>query len=572
MGDDDHDEATDSSRLPRKQKKIRNQQGGGKNNNKGWRWLCVLGCVAVVMFSLSRNSVTNYYYFFNNANDVGSGAGAVSSSSSSKTMMIRRQSQPPASASSASSTNSPLSNSLNGRSSDQDEYITYELIKPDTDTDDHRHASNKNKTKTLVVVFGSLRGGEVAWESLYRNVLLLDSVEYEADLAIMVGDNIPSQYANASIWNVAKYIWKVKDYDDWGDAIDIMVNTLQRQENEKQQSSQSSSSGNDDFMLNASNWRSFLASYTQNQLQQHGQQDQDQQQDPASKTIKRIASIFGGVKGYDGSGAIVFMMRWFLSQQLIKHDLVSKYDKFIITRTDHYYLCEHPRVNELYSTTLSGEEEGLNGDTDLTVRNDDRIWIPRGEKYRGISDRHFVASSANVLKALDIFPPLFVNPYRFLNLQPSQQDEGEQGRGGGGAGYIESGETGNTGILRSNPETFLKYVWDYHQLSYSSFGRSMFLISQPSIDQTRWTHGGGSGGSSGKDSNADDPTLVMVPVPSSKQQREISNSGGDSTKTTALRKQQEEGEEEDLQYEAVHFKYVSEYRQATRYCQKRQQS
>lgn len=54
------------------------------------------------------------------------------------------------------------------------------------------------QNRTLVIIMGNIRGGERAWESLYKNVLDLNS----ADLALVVGEMAPknrtsSMYARA---------------------------------------------------------------------------------------------------------------------------------------------------------------------------------------------------------------------------------------------------------------------------------------------------------------------------------------------------------------------------------------
>tara|TARA_Y100000389_G_C17334614_1_gene449955 strand:+ start:172 stop:939 length:768 start_codon:yes stop_codon:yes gene_type:complete len=95
-------------------------------------------------------------------------------------------------------------------------------------------------------------------------------------------------------------------------------------------------------------------------------------------------ALWGGIKhngkSLSGSGAIIFCFRYFVKELIKEHGLLDIYDQFIITRSDHYYAYEHAR---------------------LDVNN---VWIPHGEDYGGITDRHIVINKDNVLASLDIIP------------------------------------------------------------------------------------------------------------------------------------------------------------------------
>ena len=51
--------------------------------------------------------------------------------------------------------------------------------------------------------------------------------------------------------------------------------------------------------------------------------------------------LFGGVKGHRGSGAIIFMSRWFVRKAYEENNWGDKYDRFVLTRSDHFYECQH---------------------------------------------------------------------------------------------------------------------------------------------------------------------------------------------------------------------------------------
>lgn len=97
-----------------------------------------------------------------------------------------------------------------------------------------------------------------------------------------------------------------------------------------------------------------------------------------------LSGLWGGInhegKTLSGSGAIIFCYRWFVKELIEENDLLQKYDQFIITRSDHYYAYEHPILDK------------------------NRIWVPKGEDYGGITDRHLVIDKANIIKSCEIIP------------------------------------------------------------------------------------------------------------------------------------------------------------------------
>ena len=266
----------------------------------------------------------------------------------------------------------------------------------DSDRSHHADASHANvlppaqppSNSSLVIIMGNLRGGEQAWESLYKKVLDVNS----ADLALIIGPTNSTSnylYPNSSLYTRAKYIWNFREYNDWADAIDL---------------------------INGTSWRETHLPYF---------------------TRKRTG-LLGGVKGHLGSGAIIFMIRWFLSQQLLDNpDVLNQYEQFVITRADHYYQCPHEY------TTLD-----LSNNT---------VWIPQGEAYGGVTDRHLIVSRANILDTLDIFPTLF-----------QQRDEQLQ-----------------DWIAVGTPESILKRVWTSKGLNVRRMKRVMFTCATP-LDTSRW--------------------------------------------------------------------------------------
>jgi len=123
---------------------------------------------------------------------------------------------------------------------------------------------------------------------------------------------------------------------------------------------------------------------------------------------KKVFSIaensgFSGLYGSKGSSAITFAFRhWILKN---KRDVLLEYDRIIITRSDYYYYKKHP------------------------VLDNDHFWIPFGEGYGGITDRHHIFPSSdldivlgvvdNYVNSNDIIEDFSNNPKVNLNIERS---------------------------------------------------------------------------------------------------------------------------------------------------------
>jgi hypothetical protein len=84
------------------------------------------------------------------------------------------------------------------------------------------------------------------------------------------------------------------------------------------------------------------------------------------------------------------------------------------------------------------------------------MWVPGGEDYLGVTDRHLVCNSFHILKALNILPPVVLNPERYRN-------------------------------FKGNPESLIKLRWQEEGLwnSVRSFPRLMFTCASRN-DTSRW--------------------------------------------------------------------------------------
>ena len=259
----------------------------------------------------------------------------------------------------------------------------------------------KHQNKTLVIVMGDLRCGEPCWKSLQENVIQPN----QADLALLIQEPKP-QYENASLLEIAKYHWHVPQFENWLDALDII-------------------------MGNSSDWHTNFFQTLSPIYQQNIVLGPIRYQFPHQSTAHQ----------FPGSAVIIFMMRFFLSQHIerLRLHLDGGYDWFIVTRSDHYYRCEHKLTNKLQP---------------------EYVYIPRGEDYGGISDRHMIVHRQHVLASLNILPPLLQHPDQYK-------------------GFFQARE-------HHNSEMFVKLRFRQQGLRSQRFPRTMFLAGVAGVDSANW--------------------------------------------------------------------------------------
>ena len=123
------------------------------------------------------------------------------------------------------------------------------------------------------------------------------------------------------------------------------------------------------------------------------------------KLIQVGDGLLGGVKGCSGSGAVQMVFRWFLRDCLLRERLLDKYDRFIVTRSDFLYAVPHPNLQALSNSS---------------------IWLPDGEDYGGLVDRHIVANPEDVIESLSMLIDVVSNPmdlYNDLTVYPNRNVE-----------------------------------------------------------------------------------------------------------------------------------------------------
>jgi len=162
------------------------------------------------------------------------------------------------------------------------------------------------------------------------------------------------------------------------------------------------------------------------------------------------------------------MIRWLLSQRMQESDILQRYDRFVITRADHYYLCPHQF-------------------TDLDISNG-TVWTPEGEDYEGITDRYVLVSKEHVLQVLDVLPSFLSKPF---------DDTIDTSHGWNPERLLKKALDVLPSFLSKpfedviapfngwNPERLLKQSWMLNGLNMKKFPRVMATCATKT-DTTRW--------------------------------------------------------------------------------------
>lgn len=156
--------------------------------------------------------------------------------------------------------------------------------------------------KVMVCIIGTVRGGNVAWNSLLKHVV----TPLSADLALFTAKT----KENTILHQAARYDWSFHD-PDWGDELNRVCTECGVEEGTWNESARRTS----------------------------------------------YESLWGGVildgKLLKGSGAIIMLLRDMLLQKL---SILKQYDKVIITRSDHLYFFDHPPISDFDIDIPVGED------------------------------------------------------------------------------------------------------------------------------------------------------------------------------------------------------------------------
>lgn len=187
--------------------------------------------------------------------------------------------------------------------------------------------------KTLTIIMGDLRGGSQTWNSFKKH--LIDYLDSDLALIFENSQNIDKNL----LFNLARFKWTVPYKNNW-----------------------------DEY---------FLSEYSENIIKNF--------------LIGSKTSFAGGIKNNPGSGARLFGFRDILYKNYL--DIIESYEQIILTRSDFFYVDNHPKLPN------------------------DCIWIPEGEDYGGIQDGLNIFPSKHSKKILSICESLEKNKFNLIEMR-----------------------------------------------------------------------------------------------------------------------------------------------------------
>jgi hypothetical protein len=197
--------------------------------------------------------------------------------------------------------------------------------------------------RVLVCMLASTRASELTFTSIKRHVL----DELNADLALAILTDETYDPSNP-FWRLAKYRWTSRTRADYGEAYDEVQQWLCRKYN-----------------VAPPDWRVLLG----------------------------VDGIWlGGIKSPTPRASVSSILpycRWLLLRHLQEEGVLDRYDRFVITRSDFYWLSPHPP---------------------LSILDRNFMWVPDGENWDGVNDRHLVVSRTHVIDCLNLIEDIVLHP------------------------------------------------------------------------------------------------------------------------------------------------------------------
>lgn len=286
-------------------------------------------------------------------------------------------------------------------------------------------------SKTLVIVLSETREHDLTFANFKKNVI----DELNADLCVCVGVKPDFNYNNP-FFSLAKYKFVYSEPDDYGDAFEYAYNVLSKNRPKYERlencnglygevSQPKTSTENIRYYGSKDNLRN-IEEFDDDEIVIHTKEFPDEDWRNTVYGIKRTSyklvyqphvvtykkplywreflkiknQYLGGIKDqnhqHPGSAGILIFFRWFLLKNLISNDIISKYDRFIITRSDFIYQLPHPK---------------------LELMDKNYIWIPDEEHYEGYTDRHVVLSKNTIIPYLNILNKMVLKSnYYFMKM------------------------------------------------------------------------------------------------------------------------------------------------------------
>ena len=282
--------------------------------------------------------------------------------------------------------------------------------------------------KTLVIILSETRASELTFDNFKKNVIDV----LNADLCLCIGVKSDYDYNNP-FYQLAKYKFLYDEPEDFGNAFEYAYNIISQNKpkyeclknvnalhgkikNPQHCTENIRYYGSIDNVININDYdddaivihtKDFNNDLWKNQI--YGIKNSDNNlisqeniityKKPLHwrKFLKIKNQFLGGIKDeynqHPGSAGILIFFRWLLLKNLIDNDLINKYDRFVITRSDFIYQLPHPKVQFM---------------------NIDYIWIPDCEHYDGYTDRHVILSKNNIESYLNILNNLILSSNKYF--------------------------------------------------------------------------------------------------------------------------------------------------------------
>ena len=243
--------------------------------------------------------------------------------------------------------------------------------------------------KTLVIILSEVRAADLTFSNFKKNVI----DQLNADLCICVGMKADESIETNPFYKFAKYRFIMNEYSpSFQNVFEHAYNSIDKNKYEKvpkiidRQITCYGKITVDDI----SNYSGMIddSEIVFENGHAHGINYVPKSTEVYKKSLHwtRFLDINGQFMGgvgdrHKGSAGILIFFRWYLWKNIHEHNLLQKYDRFIITRSDFIYTLPHPN---------------------LDLMNDNCIWIPDCEHYDGYTDRHVVLSGKYLERYLNI--------------------------------------------------------------------------------------------------------------------------------------------------------------------------
>ena len=243
--------------------------------------------------------------------------------------------------------------------------------------------------RTLVILSGTKRGNAAAWNSLHVNLLQ----PARADLMLVISqvwlDQMQSNRSatfdadRANLLNKAKFVVGVHEYDHWDEALDEM-----------EREGRSAHVGGEALP----SWRIRLRALD---CPNRGEALGGLVAGPTVQCRDMLALRSGS--RFQGSAAIVGFYRWRAKRALQERRLIERYDAFVYTRVDIFFLCAWPTALPYWSSSAAPSGGGDGHPRVALIPQSRTVWDRNTgdpHDWGGLYDRFIVASRGAIGTAL----------------------------------------------------------------------------------------------------------------------------------------------------------------------------